>query len=74
MNVKVGSAFTTRSVLKLRQETMELYKILGVGGQTGAVQRCPTCRGTGMQVEITLTQDLIFHSCLIGLKRYFHPN
>lgn len=24
----------------------------GVGGQTGAVQRCSTCRGTGMQVRI----------------------
>jgi len=24
--------------------------IQGVGGQSGAVQRCPTCRGTGMQV------------------------
>ena len=26
--------------------------ILGIGGKAGAVQRCPTCRGTGMQVRI----------------------
>lgn len=24
----------------------------GIGGKAGAVQRCPTCRGTGMQVRI----------------------
>lgn len=24
----------------------------GVGGKSGAVQKCPTCRGTGMQVRI----------------------
>ena len=26
--------------------------ISGIGGKAGAVQRCPTCRGTGMQVRI----------------------
>merc|ERR1719290_821639 len=24
----------------------------GVGGKAGAVQKCPNCRGTGMQVRI----------------------
>ena len=25
---------------------------LGVGGKEGAVQRCPNCRGTGMQIRV----------------------
>lgn len=32
---------------------MAFNNFLGVGGQAGAVQRCPTCRGTGMQVAIS---------------------
>ena len=29
-----------------------LVLFIGIGGKAGAVQRCPTCRGTGMQVRI----------------------
>ena len=26
--------------------------ISGIGGKEGAVQRCPNCRGTGMQIRV----------------------
>ena len=29
-----------------------ISSFLGLGGREGAVQRCPNCRGTGMQVRV----------------------
>ena len=47
-------------VLKLFRLLRPAYKtfsltclcISGMGGREGAVQRCPNCRGTGMQVRV----------------------
>lgn len=50
MDVKVSNYFIIES--RHFTSSFKSYHVTGVGGKKGAVERCPNCKGSGMQVRI----------------------